>query len=197
MTSHGIAGYDAFDDPYCYPGTTVLRNLLDIRDQSELDAFEVEISTLRADEPLPVGNFDPAHYRRIHHHLFQDVYDWAGEYRTVRTSKGGNLFCYPENIPAQMAALFARLRGGEAFADLSREAFLDQFTSFLAELNAVHPFREGNGRSQLSFVGLIGEVSGHPLHLEKLNKETFLPAIIASYFGNLQPLQDELNTLLV
>src|SRR5260370_41139265 len=80
-------GYDAFDDPYCYPGTTVLRNRLDIRDQSELDAFEVEITTLRAEEPLPDGDFDPAHYCRIHHHLFQDVYDWAGQYRTVRTSK--------------------------------------------------------------------------------------------------------------
>jgi cell filamentation protein len=70
MTSEG---YDAFEDLYCYPGTPVLINRLDIRDQAELDAFEVEISTLRAEEPLPHGDFDPAHYRRIHHHLFQDV----------------------------------------------------------------------------------------------------------------------------
>jgi len=138
MTSHGTAGYDAFDDPYCYPGTTVLRNRLDIHDPSELEAFEVEISTLRADEPLPEGNFDPAHYCRIHHHLFQDVYDWAGEYRTVRTSKGGNLFCYPENIAVQMDDLYTRLRGGGAFANLSREAFLDHLTSFLAETER-HP----------------------------------------------------------
>jgi cell filamentation protein len=72
-------GYDAFDDPYAYPGTTVLRNLLDIRDRSVLEAFEVEISTLRAEEPLPKGAFDPAHYCSIHHHLFQDVYEWAGQ----------------------------------------------------------------------------------------------------------------------
>src|SRR5260370_14371304 len=119
-------GYDAFDDPYCYPGTTVLRNRLDIRDQSELDAFEVEITTLRAEEPLPDGDFDPAHYCHIHHHLFQDVYAWAGQYRTVRISKGDNSFCYPEHIPAQMDALFEKLRDAEVFAGLAQEAFLDK-----------------------------------------------------------------------
>jgi cell filamentation protein len=71
--------YDAFDDPYAYSGTSVLENLLDIRGQFTLDAFEVEISTLRAEEALPEGLFDPAHYCRIHHHLFQDVYAWAGQ----------------------------------------------------------------------------------------------------------------------
>ena len=79
-------GYDAFDDPYAFPGTSVLRNRLDIRDAGTLEAFEVEISTLRAEEPLPHGPFDPAHYCSIHHHLFQDVYAWAGQYRTVRTA---------------------------------------------------------------------------------------------------------------
>ena len=53
-------GYDAFEDPYCYPGASVLRNRLEIHNQAELDAFEVEISTLRAEEPLPEGGFDPA-----------------------------------------------------------------------------------------------------------------------------------------
>lgn len=130
-----IEGYDAFDDPNCYPGTTVLKNLLNIQDQDTLDAFEVEISTLRAEEPLPEGVFDTAHYRAVHHHLFQDVYDWAGQYRTVRTSKGGNSFCYPEYIPAQMDALFQGLRGGEAFVELTSSAFLQEIARFLGELH--------------------------------------------------------------
>jgi cell filamentation protein len=191
-----LEGYDAFEDPYCYPGVSVLRNRLDIRDQSELDAFEVEISTLRAEEPLPEGDFDPPHYRRIHHHLFQDVYIWAGQYRTVRISKGGNSFCYPEHIPAQMDALFRKLSGGGAFARPGLDAFLDTLCPFLSELNAIHPFREGNGRVQLAFVGLIGETFGRPFHFEKLSRETYLSAVVASYFGRLQPLRDELTTLL-
>ncbi|MGE0628783.1 MAG: Fic/DOC family protein [Hyphomicrobiaceae bacterium] len=97
-------GYEAFDDPYCYKGTDVLKNRLGTRDPVILEAFELEMTTLRAEEPLPNGRFGAAHYRAIHRHMFQDVYAWAGQYRTVRTGKGGKWFCYPEHIPQQMAA---------------------------------------------------------------------------------------------
>lgn len=90
--------YQAEADPYCYPGTTVLKNKLDIKDQTKLSAFEAEITTQRASEPLPTGKFDYAHYRALHRHLFQDVYPWAGIIRTVRIAKDGNWFCYPEHI---------------------------------------------------------------------------------------------------
>lgn len=189
-------GYDAFDDPYAYPGKTVLKNILDLRDSDTLEAFEVEISTLRAEEPLPEGYFDAAHYCAVHHHLFQDVYDWAGQYRTVRTSKGGNPFCYPENIRSQMDELFRGHRGGEHFADRTREDFIKEITRFLGELNAIHPFREGNGRSQLAFVGLIGVTYGHLFDFERIDRTTFLPAMIASYFGKRAPLATELTKLL-
>src|SRR5687767_14007020 len=103
-------GYDAFTDPYCYKNSFVLKNRAGLRDAAAVEAFELEMTTLRAEEPLPAGRFGPAHYRAVHRHLFQDVYRWAGRYRTVRTSKGGNLFCFPEHIPAQMDTLFAKLR---------------------------------------------------------------------------------------
>jgi cell filamentation protein len=191
-----IEGYDAFDDPYCYPGTTVLKNLLNIEDQNILDAFEVEISTLRSEEPLPEGNFDAAHYREVHHHLFQDVYEWAGKYRTVRTSKGGNAFCYPEYISAQMDTLFEGLGGGEIFVKSNSEEFIQAVGRFLSELNAIHPFREGNGRSQMAFIGLLGAAFDHPFDFERLDRHSFLPAMIASYFGNREPLILELRSLL-
>jgi cell filamentation protein len=189
-------GYDAFDDPYAYPGTSVLRNRLDIRDASILEAFEVEIFMLRAEEPLPQGTFDPAHYFSIHHHLFQDVYEWAGQYRTVRTSKGGNAFCYPEHIPAQMNALFRSIRGGESLGEKSRSEFLREAARFLGELNATHPFREGNGRAQLAFLGLIGATAGHPFAFERLNKNAFLQAMIESFIGRFDGLTTELGKLL-
>jgi cell filamentation protein len=104
-----FGGYDAFEgqDPYCYEGTTVLRNLLDIHDAATLEAFELEMSTLRAAEPLPEGAFNSDHYKQVHHHLFQDVYAWAGVPRTIQTSKGGNLFCLPAYINAQLETLFS------------------------------------------------------------------------------------------
>ena len=73
--------YDAVADDYCYPGTTVLKNKLDLRDASELADFEAEVSDTRSDEEVPNGNLDFTHFKAIHHHLFQDVYDWAGQAR--------------------------------------------------------------------------------------------------------------------
>jgi len=190
-------GYDAFDDPYAYPGTSVLRNRLNLRDAGILEAFEVEISTLRAEEPLPHGTFDPAHYCSIHHHLFQDVYEWAGQYRTLRTSKGGNAFCYPEHIPAQMDVLFQSIRGGEAFAEKSRREFLNEAARFLGGLNAIHPFREGNGRAQLAFLGLIGATANQPFAFERIDRNAFLQAMIESFLGRFEGLTVELGKLLI
>ena len=124
--------YTAEDDPYSYPGTDVLKNLLDIKNADELQAFELEMTLLRSEEPLPAGAFDPAHYRAVHRHLFQDVYPWAGEYRTVRTAKGGNWFCYPEYIDPQMEQLFAGLAEKNILANLSAEYFVAEEVTPLA-----------------------------------------------------------------
>lgn len=188
-------GYDAFADPYLYPGTTVLKNLRGIRDEKALEAFEVEVSTLRAEQPLPDGEFDATHYRAIHHHLFQDVYEWAGHYRSVRIAKGDSMFCYPENIPEQMGSLFARVAGGEPFRDRTPDEFVSVLAKFHAELNAIHAFREGNGRTQLAFVGLIGHTFDHPLRLEDVEQGAFLAAMMASFAGDLGPLIGALTEL--
>jgi cell filamentation protein len=189
--------YDAFEDPYAYPGTNILQNRLDVRNADLLEKFELELSAMRAEEPLPQGNFDAPHYRSIHHHLFQDVYEWAGQYRNVRTSKSGNAFCYPEHIPAAMATLCERFHYGQRFANRTVEEFVTLIAEFLAELNAIHPFREGNGRSQLAFIGLIGETFGHPFHFNRLERDSFLSAMIESFVGNIEPLVQELTRLLL
>lgn len=191
-----FGGYDAFDDPYCYKGTDTLKNKLGIRDAATLESFELEMTTLRAKEPLPTGSFDPRHYRRVHHHLFQDIYPWAGKYRTVRTSKGGNPFCFPENIASAMDKLFKELADSTAFTTDDPDQFVGDIAHFLAELNAAHPFREGNGRSQLSFIDMIGAHVGFNFAFERVKRDTFLPAMIASYAGDLGPLKQELAGLL-
>jgi cell filamentation protein len=161
-----------------------------------LESFELEMTTLRAKEPLPAGKFDPAHYRRVHHHLFQDVYGWAGKYRTVWTSKGGNAFCYPANIASAMDKVFRLLADGTVFRIESREQFLSDIAEFLAELNAIHPFREGNGRSQLSFIAMIGAHTGFHFEFPRVERDRFILAMIASYAGDLKPLISELSSLL-
>ena len=102
--------YDAPTGPYCYPGSTVLKNIPDLRDPGALAAFEAVSTAQRADEPLPRGRLSASHYRAIHRHLFQDVYAWAGRFRTMRLAKQGSAFCYPENIDREMRKLFSDLK---------------------------------------------------------------------------------------
>src|SRR4051812_10580981 len=101
--------YEADQDPYYYPGTSVLINRLDMRDQAALEAFEAEVTADRSAQEVPPGSLDYGHYLAIHKHLFQDVYDWAGEIRTVRVAKQGSAFCYPEYIDREMRKLFSDL----------------------------------------------------------------------------------------
>jgi cell filamentation protein len=189
-------GYEVFDDPYCYQGTFVLKNRANLRDADRLQAFELEMSVLRAEEPLPKGRFGPAHYRAIHRHLFGDVYTWAGRYRTVRTAKGGNVFCYPEHIDAQMTSLFARLRTRPFTGGALANHFVREAAAFLAELNAIHAFREGNGRSQLAFLRLVSMRAGHAFELTELRPSPFLAAMIRSFGGDVKSLELELRRML-
>jgi len=188
--------YDAIEDPYTYEKSTVLVNKLDLRDQDELNAYEAEISSARSKEPLPEGELDFEHYCAVHHHLFQDVYTWAGKPRTVRMSKLGNPFCFPEHIEAQATKLFSKLQANRFFENLEPDDFSTRAAHFLSELNVIHAFREGNGRAQLTFFAMLADNAGHPLDLEKLDPEMMLKAMIESFEGNEEELTRVIKDLI-
>jgi cell filamentation protein len=98
--------YEPVSDPYTYPGSTVLKNIPGLKEAMALEFYEAAVTAERAGEPLPSGRLGVRHYRNIHHHLFQDVYRWAGRFRSVRIAKDNSTFCYPEFIPAEMARIF-------------------------------------------------------------------------------------------
>ncbi len=110
---------------------------------------------------MPPGQLSVTHYKRLHYHLFQDVYSWAGKFRTVRISKKDSMFCYPENISGEMNILFDKLRQEKHLKSLELKIFAHKAAHFLAELNAIHPFREGNGRTQLAFLTILASQAGH------------------------------------
>lgn len=180
--------YDAEQDPLCYEGTSVLINKADIRDQSALDEFELSMYLSRAGEPLPSGRLDYPHYRSIHRHLFQDVYAWAGEPRTIRLGKGGSVFAYPEHLQRVMNATFADLARQDHLQGLPPARFASAAALFLSEVNAAHPFREGNGRIQLAFLKVLCLNAGHHFDDDALDPQRTLAAMIASFQGNLAPL---------
>lgn len=168
-----------------------------MRDQAELSAFEALSVASRAEEPLPTGRFSAAHYCAVHRHLFRDVYGWAGRYRTVRMTKDQSPFCFPENIAAEMRALFVRLHGADRLRGRKAKTFAAEAAAFLAYLNAIHPFREGNGRTQLTFTVLLAAQAGHPLKLSRLDPAKFLQAMVASFFGDEAPLGRQLRDLVI
>ncbi len=176
--------YEVIEDPYCYKGTVVLRNRLGLRVQTDLDAFEAEATAQRFLEPIPSGRFSVSHYCAIHRHIFGDVFPWAGRFRKVRISKGGSMFCYPEHIAAQMRRLFEELRIERHLTNTTADEFAQKAAHFLTELNAIHPFREGNGRTQLAYLTLLAEHAGHPINLERMEPTAILNAMIASFAGD-------------
>lgn len=193
-----MSRYDATEDLLCYPGTTVLINKAGILDQDELDQFEQLMFMSRAEEDLPSGNLDFAHYRAIHHHFFQDVYDWAGEIRQIRTAKGGNWFCYPEHIEANMEKMFGQLSQEDYLIRINDlGTYSERAAYYLSEINAIHPFREGNGRCQLTLLNLLLRMSGHELDEQQLEPDTFMEAMIASFLGDNRQLVRKIYALAV
>ena len=180
--------YQAELDPYCYEGTAVLKNKAGLSDAVALEKFEAAMTFVRAQEPLPTGDISLEQYAAIHRHLFQDVYGWAGEYRTVALSKSGNVFCFPEHIPAAMRDLFEGLSGKNYLRGLSLNNFAAEAARCIGELNAIHPFREGNGRAQFSFLAVLAEYAGHPLKMEAMNADVALDAMVRSFRKEYDPL---------
>ena len=141
--------YGVGQDPLCYAGTTVLRNRLDLTDDQALHDAERTLSEIAAtsiDFDLPP--YDLPYLQRIHRTLFVDVYEWAGELRTVDISKGGTHFCNVTRIEAESAKLFRRLAAANWYEGMTRQQLVCAVAELYGDLNMIHPFREGNGRAQ-------------------------------------------------
>lgn len=173
-------------DPYVYPGTDVLRNRRDLRDSGQLQKFEARVTSRRLVEwrarPRP-ATFDAAHLRAIHRYLFQDVYAWAGEFRTVFISKGTHTFEAPYLLARKAEDLAREIKRANRFRGLTRREFAAAAAALFARLNQLHPFREGNGRTQREFIRELALQAGHTLSFDIISKERMIAASIAASGG--------------
>lgn len=177
----------AADDTYCYPGTDVLRNKAEITDANELDAYEGELSTLRSIEILenPIaGQFDLVHLQGIHLALFQDVYQWAGKIRTVDISRGNSHFANVRFIESAAHEIFSTLAHENWLKGLDASAISKRLAYYLSEINALHPFREGNGRVQRIFISQLSQSAGYQLDYSDLEQEQIYQAMELAFNGD-------------
>jgi cell filamentation protein len=179
------------DKRYCYPGTNILINKLGLVDEGALEAAEIELTQARIEHYEP--DFDdislPA-LRAIHFHLFQDIYDWAGELRTVDVSKGGTRFANVTRVEPEANKLFQQLAREACLAGLPPEHFVARLAHYYCELNVIHPFRDGNGRAQRLMFEVISINAGYTLRWEPIVRTEWVDANIAAYHGRLAPLSE-------
>jgi cell filamentation protein len=187
-----MSRYDA-DDVYCIPGTAVLKNKAGITDQDQLDEYEGDFTAIRLLEltQSPVeGSFDLAHLCKIHQYLFQDVYEWAGEVRSVDIIRGESRFCNVRHIQSYSSTVFSALAAEKYLVNLEPEVFANRLAHYLSEINAIHPFREGNGRVQRLFISQLAEQAGYTLDYSALDQAELYPVMQESFLGNVKPLAD-------
>ena len=186
------------DDPYADPATGVLRNKLGLRRSAELEAAEREIThaalIFLRESPVP-ASYDLRHLCAIRHRIFGDIYDWAGQLRTVAIAKG-SWFCLPQYIESSAAEIFRALHEEGLLRGLPRDAFAERLTYYLGEVNAVHPFREGNGRAQRAFFEQLASDAGFILDWQRLDADRNVGASAAIMGGDPAPMRKMLDELI-
>lgn len=181
--------YGVTQDPYCYQGTDTLINLLDIHDPGELelaerDLTEAAIERIAFSEPP----YDIDYLKAVHKALFADLYDWAGELRTVDIAIGSSRFCTASRIHAEGTRLFGELAAELFLVDLPREQLVARAAHFYSEINVLHPFRDGNGRAQRILFEHIILNCGYELSWAGISREEWLNANVEAYSGRLDQL---------
>ncbi len=183
---------------YTDDGDSAVKNMLGARTHDALEKREAAFVFARYAEIVegygPRGAFDAAHLKAIHRHLFQDVYEWAGRTRDERVTlsdgtvasepsmrkAGGKEFLFGPQIPAALDRIAARIRDDKFVRGLPRDDFAHRAADILADINRVHAFREGNGRTQRTFVDELAKQAGHSLDFSVIPRERMTQASIAA-----------------
>ena len=178
-----MQSYENYDlqekDPYLLSGSTCLINRLGITDTQALNEAEAAISEVAFAELIanPIEpTFNLEHLCRIHHYLFRDIYEWAGQLRQTEISKGGQLFLPYRNIEDVAAEVFYQLQKDSFLRELDETEFAYKAAYYLGRVNMIHPFREGNGRVQRIFLDQLAELSGYAFQWSGVSGERMATA---------------------
>ena len=176
-------------DPYLYAGINVMRNLLGIRQAQRLEQTDGELTALRAAtlDIGPVARGLP-HLSAIHRHLYQDIFEWAGQFREVDIYQGDTRFCHFAYIENEGNALMQSLEDEDWLQGLEKAQFIERLTHYYCEINMLHPFRVGNGITQRIFFEQLALHAGYRLDWRDIDPEKWREANQTGAMGDLAPL---------
>ena len=178
--------YESRNSIYCCEGTNVLKNKLNIRDFKDLQKIEARLSAAKLLDLRQrgiTGNFDKDHLINLHKYIFEDLYYFAGEFRKENIAKGHFSFAEWMFIEEQLDILLEKLKNENYLQNCKdKREISERLTYYLSELNVLHPFREGNGRTLREFIRQLALKNGYRLNLIKTEPKDFLNASIESTF---------------
>jgi cell filamentation protein len=181
-----------FDPIYCYPNSSVLINKFHVIDEALFEKLERELTSLRIAQALKygiAGNFDLVHLKQIHRFIFGDIFSWAGELRKVNISKGC-MFCLHEYIEPELTKIFKKLKQEHYLRHALGVEIPKRMAYYFSEINAIHPFREGNGRTQRIFIEHLARYLGFRLDIKSITREEMYAASVESFQQNYAPMEE-------
>lgn len=179
----------AVRDPYVWHNDTVLKNRLDIHDEAQLRKAELAFSAARlATLELGPRSTGMPWLCHIHRTLFQDLYSWAGELRSIDIWRDETPYCHCEYIEKEGNALMSALEDEQQLTNLTQDEFVARLAHYYCEIFVLHPFRAGNGRTQRIFFEQLALHAGYLLTWDKLERETWRTALFNGVSGDLAPL---------
>ena len=176
-------------DPYLYPELNVMRNRLGIRQAERLAQAAYEFTALRA-ATLPLGPLlrGLPHLCAIHQHLYQDIFDWAGDIREIDIYQGDTRFCHFAYIEKEGNALMQDLEEEGYLVGLEKADFINRLSHYYCEINVLHPFRIGNGIVQRIFFEQLAIHAGYQLDWRGIDPEEWALANQSGAMGDLSAL---------
>lgn len=170
----------------CYEGTSCLINKFGITDEEKLAKIEADITFAKSSqlESKPFnGSFDIHHYKAIHRFLFEVLYDWAGNFRTINISKKGTNFVNADELENLCNKCFESLKSNNYFRDMTFDQFIENIVDLYCTLNILHPFREGNGRTERIFITQLIRFNGYNINFSEIDTDYLMIATIQSAQG--------------
>lgn len=170
----------AINNPYIDSATGTFKNKLGISDPEVLNKAEYIASSNRARElrEKPIaGNYDLPHLSGVHKHLMQDVYDWAGQTRTLNFSKKDSFekewttkFAPAKDLEKISKSISDELKDKNFLKNLDKETFVKELTSTYTKINYLHPFPEGNGRATQELMSQLAKDAGYEINYKGVGK---------------------------